>query len=53
MKKILIILPRGETLRNFVYTEIIERLREKYHITIASVKPNDKLWQMLKKIPMN
>lgn len=48
MKKILIILPRGETFRNFLYSGIISELKKKYYLVIVSVKPNEELWSELK-----
>jgi hypothetical protein len=47
-KTILIILPRGETLRNFLYSGIISRFRENYHIVLIAVKPNESIWNLLK-----
>jgi hypothetical protein len=47
--KILIILPRGETFRNFIYTDIINDLLKFYHITLLAVKPNEEIWKMLQK----
>jgi hypothetical protein len=47
-KKIIIILPRGETLRNFLYSGIIGRFREHYHIILIAVKPNESIWNLLK-----
>lgn len=45
--KILIILPRGETIRNFIYTDIVKELRTQYHITLHAVKPNEPIWELL------
>jgi hypothetical protein len=47
-KKLVIILPRGESIRNFVYTNIVQNLRKKHIITLVTVKPNGKIWQLLK-----
>lgn len=46
-KEIVILLPRGETFRNFVYTSITDALRENYRITFIAVKPNEELWKYL------
>lgn len=46
--KILIILPRGETIRNFIYSDIVKDLRLKHHVTLHAVKPNDEVWNLLK-----
>ena len=45
--KILIILPRGETIRNFIYTDIIKELRKNNHVTLYAVKPNEAIWNLL------
>jgi hypothetical protein len=47
-QKILIILPRGEAIRNFLYSEIIARLKENYSLVLVSVKPNEAIWDILK-----
>jgi hypothetical protein len=47
LPKILIILPRGETIRNFIYTDIIKELRKNCHITLYAVKPNESIWNLL------
>lgn len=46
--KILIILPRGETIRNFVYSDIVKELMKTFHVTLFSVKPNEEIWSLLK-----
>jgi hypothetical protein len=43
MKKLLIILPRGEAIKNFVYSGITDALRESYKIVFFSVVPNPKI----------
>lgn len=43
MKKIVLILPRGEAIKNFVYSGIVARLRENYHVTFFSVVPNKEI----------
>jgi hypothetical protein len=45
---LLIILPRGESIRNFVYSGIIAQLRKEYTITLVAVKPNESIWNLLK-----
>ena len=45
--KILVILPRGETIRNFIYTDIIKELRKNNHVTLHAVKPNETIWNLL------
>lgn len=47
-EKILIILPRGETIRNFIYSDIVKDLRLNHHVTLHAVKPNDEVWSLLK-----
>lgn len=47
-KTLLIILPRGESIRNFVYSGIIVQLRNEYTITLLAVKPNEAIWKLLK-----
>lgn len=46
-KKIVIILPRGECIRNFIYTNFISELRNDYHITLISIVPNEDLKKLL------
>lgn len=43
MKKIIIILPRGEAIKNFVYTGITSSLRKSFKIIFFSVVPNQEL----------
>lgn len=47
--RILILLPRGETLRNFVYTECIDLLQEHADVFILTIRPNDELWNFMNK----
>lgn len=47
-EKILIILPRGETIRNFIYSDIVKDLRLKHHVTLYAVKPNEAVWNLLR-----
>jgi hypothetical protein len=44
--RLVAILPRGETWRNFVYTGVLQRVSEERDVTVVSVRPkNDALWQ--------
>lgn len=47
MKKIVVILPRGESIKNFVYSGITDALRDKYKIIFFSVVPNESLKEYL------
>jgi hypothetical protein len=47
-QRLVIILPRGESIRNFVYSNIIQNLMKSYHIILIAVKPNGKIWELLK-----
>jgi hypothetical protein len=44
---LLIILPRGESIRNFVYSGIVAQLRKEYTIILVAVKPNEFIWKLL------
>jgi hypothetical protein len=44
---IVVILPRGETYRNFVYTRALDTLATRAELTILSVIPNEEFQQML------
>ncbi|MCB9201622.1 MAG: hypothetical protein H6604_01050 [Flavobacteriales bacterium] len=46
--RLLILLPRGETIRNFLYSGIIANLRKEHLVTLISVKPNEEIWSLLK-----
>ena len=39
---VLFVLPRGETIRNFIYSGIIKRLSKKSNIILLSVFPSKK-----------
>ena len=39
-KKIVVILPRGESIKNFVYSGITDALREDFKVVFFSVVPN-------------
>ena len=47
MKKIIIILPRGEAIKNFVYSGIVDTLRKNFQIVFFSVVPNEELKKYL------
>lgn len=46
--KIVLIIPRGETIRNFVYSGIVVNLKKKHLVTLIAVKPNEEIWNYLK-----
>ncbi len=46
---IVAILPRGEAIRNFVYTGAIDELSTAADITLLSVVPNDRIWAELQR----
>ena len=48
--KVLFILPRGEAIRNFVYTGIIKKLSKNNEIIILSVLPSKNIVKILKKL---
>lgn len=48
MKNIVIILPRGETLRNFLYSGIVAGLKKNHRLIVVAVKPNETIWTLLK-----
>jgi len=41
--KLVFIIPRGEVLRNFVYSGILAQLKEQYELHLISIVPNDTL----------
>ncbi len=43
----LAVLPRGEAIRNFVYTGCLASLRPEHHVTVASVHPSDEIWNVV------
>jgi hypothetical protein len=47
MKKLLIILPRGESIKNFVYSGITDALRKEYEVVFFSVVPNQEIKEYL------
>jgi len=47
-RKLVIILPRGEAIKNFVYSGITDALRKKYHMVFFSVIPNGEIETYLK-----
>jgi hypothetical protein len=44
---IVVILPRGETFRNFIYTNALDDLAKQVELTILSVFPNEEFQRML------
>jgi hypothetical protein len=47
MKKLVIILPRGESIKNFVYSGITDALREHYKVVFFSIVPNQEIKEYL------
>ena len=47
MKKLIIILPRGESIKNFVYSGITDALRNQYKVVFFSVVPNIEIKEYL------
>jgi len=47
-KSAVFIFPRGEAIRNFGYGECFSRLNSELDCKILSVKPNDRIWALLK-----
>jgi len=47
---IVAILPRGECIRNFVYTDTLDELSKKVNLTVLSVIPNDEIRAMLESV---
>lgn len=45
---IVVILPRGEAIRNFAYTGALEALKTSNRLSVFSVKPNDQIWAFLR-----
>src|SRR5437867_1789611 len=45
--KVVAILPRGETLRNFVYTGTLDEIARGAELTLLSVIPGSSYWQLL------
>jgi hypothetical protein len=41
------VLPRGETLRNFVYSEVLDELQLDLDLRVLSVFPNANVWRLL------
>jgi hypothetical protein len=44
---IVAILPRGEAIRNFVYTDALDELAAAVELSVLSVVPNDRIWAEL------
>ena len=47
MKRLLIILPRGESIKNFVYSGVVDALRVHFEVVLYSVVPNEKIKEYL------
>jgi hypothetical protein len=47
--RIVVILPRGEAIRNFVYSGMLSRLRQDVEVTLLSVIPGDDFRELLMK----
>ena len=47
-KKIVAIIPRGEVIRNFVYSGALDYIAEEADLSLISVSPNEELNQMLR-----
>jgi hypothetical protein len=45
---LLALLPRGETLRNFVYTGVLDRVAAHAKVSLLSIRPNDEIWTSLR-----
>ena len=45
--KVVAILPRGEAIRNFVYTGALDHLAERGDVAVVSIKPNEEIWKLL------
>ena len=43
---LLALLPRGETLRNFVYSGVLDRVAAHAKVSLLSVRPNDEIWAL-------
>jgi hypothetical protein len=44
---LLALLPRGETIRNFVYTGVLDRVAAHARVSLLSVRPNADIWALL------
>ena len=45
--KIVAILPRGEAIRNFIYTGVLEELSGDAEVSLLSVRPNQQIWDWM------
>ena len=50
---IVAVLPRGEAIRNFLYTGALEQLRQQAKVTVVSVLPNQDMRQEMAAVPDN
>src|SRR5687767_14975190 len=46
-RRILAVLPRGEALRNFVYSGVLDQVAARAAVSVWSIVPNVKLWETL------
>jgi glycerol-3-phosphate cytidylyltransferase-like family protein len=46
--RILVILPRGEAIRNVLYSGALDLLRDEAEVVVLSVRPCDEVWNLLK-----
>ena len=46
--RIIVILPRGEAIRNFVYSGALDELSANAEITLLSIFPSEQIWSQLK-----
>lgn len=45
--RLVVVLPRGEAIRNFVYSGMIQSLRPSIEVTAASVHPSPDVWRLV------
>jgi hypothetical protein len=45
--KVVALLPRGEAIRNFAYTQALDQVAEKVDLAVLSVRPGDEIWGFL------
>ncbi len=46
--RVLVVLPRGETLRNFVYNDFLSTLRQTCEVHVATVRPDQRLFDLVR-----
>lgn len=47
-KRVMVILPRGEAIRNFFYTGVCKKVREEAEVLVLSVRPCERVWQLMR-----